>query len=146
MTVSLRKVASTALLATWLISTAFQLWRASLDTGVSVDRLTPALAIGYVFFIALALFVRADRRWAWWLAAISSAAVLVEAVTYYYPTAYDARPLEFWDWLEGTLFTGLLLVALGCCVLRLLDATLTAEPTGRRDGDPARPADRDPSA
>ena len=58
---------------------------------------------------------------------------LVYGVVGYNPSVYDARPMGLLDWAEGTLYTGLLLAALGCAVLRLTGTTLAPQAlAGRR--------------
>jgi hypothetical protein len=130
MNLTYRSLASTLLLIAYAISAAFQVYRASLGTGLSVDQFGLPTAVGYAVFLGLAVAVRLDRTWIWWLAGVVVTANLAFGVVVYYPTVHAARPMDLFDWAEGTLFTGLLLAALGCTVLRLTGTTLTAGPAG----------------
>jgi hypothetical protein len=126
MNITLQKLTSGSVLAAYAASIAFQGWRASLDTSYSLDAFSPGLAAGYLVAVVLAVMLwRSDRRWLWWANGLLAAAVVLEAVFYYYPTAYDQKPLGVADWLEGTWFTGFLLLAVVGTALRLRGLTLT---------------------
>jgi len=129
MTISYRSLASNLLLAAFTMSAAYQLYRASLGTSFAVDRFTAVTAVAYASFFLVAAAVRTDRIWVWWVTGALELLGLVYGIVGYYPTVYAARPLEVLDWLEGTLYTGLLLAALGCTVLRLTGSTLSATGT-----------------
>lgn len=128
MTITYRSVASALLLTATTISMTFQLYRASVGANPEVDRFGVEAAVVYAAYYALALAVRSDRRWVWWATGLLLTLNLVYAVVGYYPTVYAARPLNVFDWLEGTLFTGLLLVVVGCTGLRLTGTALCVEP------------------
>jgi hypothetical protein len=129
MNLTYRSLVSTLLLVAHGISAVFQLYRASLGTGLDVDRFGLPTALGYLAFLGLALAVRLDRTWIWWLTGAVVTANLLFGVIGYYPMVHATRPMDLFDWAEGTLFTGLLLAALGCCtVLRITGATLTPVP------------------
>ena len=126
MTITYRNLASVLLSTAVTISAAFQLYRASLGTPYAVDEFGVAAAAVYAALFGVAAAVRTDRRWVWCVVGAVLVANLVYGVTAYYPQVYAARPLNVIDWLEGTLYTGLLLAALGCTVLRLNGTTLTS--------------------
>lgn len=132
MTITYRSLASNLLLTAFTISMAFQLYRASVGFNPDVDRFGLDAAAVYAFGFLVSLAVRTDRRWIWWAVGLLLILNLVYAVVGYYPTVYAARPLGFLDWLEGTLYTGLLMAALGCTVLRLTGTVLSAGP-GRQE-------------
>jgi hypothetical protein len=83
---------------------------------------------------AVALSVRADRRWIWWSVGLLLVLNLVFGVVAYFPGVHAARPMNVLDWAEGTAYTGLLLAALGCVVLNLTGTTLAPTP---REGSAA---------
>jgi VanZ family protein len=124
MTLTYRSVASTLLFIAFTISVVFQLYRASLGTPYAVDEFGPVAAIAYAVLFGVAAAVRSDRRWVWWSVGVVLLANLAYGVAGYYPRVYAARPFDVVDWLEGTLYTGLLLAALGCIVLQLSGTTL----------------------
>ncbi|SDS54328.1 hypothetical protein SAMN04488543_1931 [Friedmanniella luteola] len=130
MTLTYRSLASVLLITATVMSAAFQLYRASLGTAEEVDRFGPDAAVAYGCFIVVAVVVRGDRTWAWTATALLLVAVLVYGVTVYYPTVHAARPMGLLDWVEGTLYTGLLLAALGCALLRLTGTTVAPSRSG----------------
>jgi hypothetical protein len=138
MNITYRSLASTLLLIAYGISAAFQIYRASLGTGLDVDQFRVPTAVAYAVFLGLAVAVRLDRTWIWWLTGVVVTANLVFGVFVYYPMVHAARPMDLFDWAEGTLFTGLLLAALGCTVLRLTGTTLSRAPE-RAPGPDAEP-------
>ena len=137
MTITYRSLASTLLLVAVALSAAFQLYRASLGTPYAVDRFGLTAAVAYTALFAVAAAIRTNRRWVWWSVAVLLTLNLVYGVVGYYPAVYAARPMNLLDWLEGTLYTGLLLAALGCTVLQLSGATLS--PTPRAGSGAAQP-------
>lgn len=124
MTLTYRSFTSILLITATTMSAAFQLYRASLGTPHDVDRFGPDAAAAYGCFFLVAVLVRSDRTWVWVTTALLLVACLVYGVTGYYPTVYAARPMGLLDWLEGTLYTGLLLAALACALLRLTGTTV----------------------
>ena len=130
MTLTYRSLASNLLITATAMSAAFQLYRASLGTSEEVDRFGPDAAVAYGCFFVVAVIVRSDRAWVWAATALLLVAVLVNGVTVYYPTVHAARPMGLLDWLEGTLYTGLLLAALACALLRLTGTTVAPSRTG----------------
>ena len=139
MEITYRSLTSTLLLLAFGISAAFQLYRASLGTGAEVDQFSAAAAAVYAAGLALALALRADRRWIWWTTGVLLTVNLGYGVVGYYPMVYAARPLTPLDWLEGTAYTGLLLTALGCTVLRLTEVRLTPRSSGDEGSANRRP-------
>jgi hypothetical protein len=138
MTLTYRSLASNLLLTATTISMTFQLYRASVGTNPEVDRFGVEAAVVYAALYALAMAVRSDRRWVWLTTGLVLTLNLVYGVVGYYPTVYSARPLNVLDWLEGTLYTGLLLAALGCTALRLTGTALSVEPRDRSAAEAPR--------
>lgn len=137
MTLTYRSLASALLFIAVSISAVFQLYRASLGTPYAVDDFSLTAAVAYTVMFAVAAAVRTDRRWVWWSVGVLLILNLVYGVAGYYPGVYAARPLNVLDWLEGTVYTGLLLAALGCTVLKLSGTTLT--PSAWTDSTAQRP-------
>ncbi|WP_336923205.1 hypothetical protein [Aquipuribacter sp. SD81] len=137
----LSRTAAAAGVAAWLMSTTLQVYRSTRGTGLAVDSLAPGAAVALLALIAMSLALLTDRRWAWWTNLAVAAAFFLQAPFLYWPLVYDARPLEVWDWLEGTWFTALLLLVCACAVLRLATWSrrwVPVDATGR-DARPDRP-------
>jgi hypothetical protein len=112
------------LLVAYSASAAFQVYRATLSVNPAVDRFGVDTGVLYALCFVLAVAVRSERRVVTWVTAGALTVTLVNAVAGYYPTVYAARPMDVVDWLEGTVFTGLVTAALVLTVLRLAGATL----------------------
>ena len=125
MTITYRSLASTLLFVAVTVSALFQLYRASLGTPYAVDRFGLGAAVAYAALFGVAAAVRTDRRGVWWAVGTLLLLNLIYGVAGYYPRVYAAREMNVLDWLEGTVYTGLLLAALGCTVLRLSRITLS---------------------
>ncbi|MGG5259199.1 hypothetical protein [Phycicoccus avicenniae] len=137
------RTAASAGLAAYLMSVALQVHRVRQDTGLDVDRFGASTALMYLGLLALSAAVLTDRRWVWWGNLLVSAYVFLQAPFLYYPEVAAVRPLDVWDWLEGTWFTGLVLVVCACSLFRLfvLDRSGRSGRSGR-PSDERRPAPR----
>ncbi len=134
MTITYARAAATVLLGSTLMSAGYQVHRALLGVNPAVDRFDLDAVVGYVVLAAAGLALWTDRRLAWWAAALLSTGLLTYAVVGYYPMIHAARPMVLLDWLEGTLFTGALLLVLGLAVLRLGGVALTPGRVRPADG------------
>jgi hypothetical protein len=110
------------LAAAFAISALYQLYWAALMEVPEYDAFTPATGAAFLGFIGISALVLTDRRWAWWVVP-----ALVLGVLWYYPVVATAREMGFVDWLEGSLYMGLLFVAGFVCTLKLLGARLLPE-------------------
>ena len=75
---------------------------------------------------AWAIALRTDRRPVWWGTAALMTLLLAYGVVGYYPRVSAVRPMDRLDWLEGTLYTGALLVVLALAALRLTGTAVSA--------------------
>ena len=64
-----------------------------LGTGLEVDRFSPSAAVAYLAFFGLAMAVRLDRTWTWWLTGVVLAYTLVLAS---WATTRRCRPPGRW--------------------------------------------------
>ncbi len=89
--------------------------------------------MAYAVLFGIAAAVRTDRRWVCWGVGTLLLLNLAYGVASYYPAVHAAQGMNVLDWLEGTLYTGLLLAALGLTVLRLSRVTLSATVSASRN-------------
>lgn len=128
MTITYARAASTLLLAATAMSAGYQLYRATVATHPEVDRFGLDAGIGYAVLTAVAVALSSDRRVAWWAAGLLTTGLLAYGVVGYYPMIHAARPMGLLDWLEGTLFTGTLLLVIALAALRLSGVALVPAP------------------
>jgi hypothetical protein len=115
------------LLAAFAISALYQVYRATLMEIPEYDAFTPVTGAAYLSFIGISALVLTDRRWAWWVVSVLVLAMLSLGVLWYYPVVAEAREMGFVDWLEGSVYMGLLFVAGFVCVLNVLGTRLVPE-------------------
>jgi hypothetical protein len=124
MTITSAATASTVLLTATVMSAGYQAYRAAVGTYPSVDSFDMGTVVSYVVLAGIALAIRVDRRWTWWATAILMTLLLAYGVVGYYPKVWAVRPMDRLDWLEGTLFTGGLILVLSLSLLRLTGTVL----------------------
>lgn len=124
MTLTHARTASTVLLAATLMSAAYQVYRAAVGAYPSVDSFGIAAFVVYGGLTGVAIALRTDRRPVWWGTAVLMTLLLGYAVVGYYPRVSAVRPMDRLDWLEGTLYTGGLVLVLTLAVLRLTGTVL----------------------
>jgi hypothetical protein len=121
-------VAFGVLLAAFVISALYQLYRATLMEVPEYDAFTGATGAAYLVFVGISALVLTDRRWAWLVVLALVLALLSVGVFWYYLVVAAARieagAMGLVGWLEGSLYMGLLFVAGFVCVLNLLGARL----------------------
>lgn len=117
--VSYARLGSALLLVAFAVSATYQVYRTVVAVNPDVDRFGIDTFIFYAIGVSIAVAVRTDRRPVWWLVACATSAWLVFGIVGYYPMIYTAREMNVGDWLEGTLYTGLLITVFGLSVLRL---------------------------
>jgi hypothetical protein len=115
------------LAAAFAISALYQLYRVALMEVPEYDVFTPATGAAFLGSIGISALVLTDRRWAWWVVSALVLDLLALGVLWYYPVVATAREMGFVDWLEGSLYMGLLCVAGFRCTLKLLGARLLHE-------------------
>jgi uncharacterized membrane protein YgdD (TMEM256/DUF423 family) len=115
------------LAAAFAISALYQLYRVALMEVPEYDVFTPATGAAFLGSIGISALVLTDRRWAWWVVSALVLDLLALGVLWYYPVVATAREMGFVDWLEGSLYMGLLFVAGFLYTLKLLGARLLPE-------------------
>src|SRR4051794_14367103 len=103
-TLSYAGLTSALLLTAYVVSAAFQLYRASLGTGLQVDRFGADAAVAYLVFLAVAVAARSRRRLVAYAVAVIVTANPAYGVVGYYPALHAAPPMDPRDWLAGTGF------------------------------------------
>jgi hypothetical protein len=116
------------LVAAFGLSALYQLYRAMLLEVPRYDTFTAVMGAAYVVLVGISALVLTNRRWAWLVVSGLVIFLLAVSVFWYYPVVAEARmeagSMGLIGWLEGTLYTGLLLVAGFICALNLLGARL----------------------
>jgi hypothetical protein len=124
-------VAFGVLLAAFVISALYQLYRAPLMEVPEYDAFAVTTGAAYLVFVGISALVLTGRRWAWLVVLALVLALLSVGVFWYYPVVAAARievgAMGVVGWLEGSLYMGLLFVAGFICILHLLDARLVPE-------------------
>ena len=116
------------LASAFAISALYQAYRGTIME-IPDDAFTPTTVLIYAALVGVSALVLTDKRWAWGLASALVLFFLALGPFYYYPVVATARTMGPIDWLEGSVFMGLLTVAGFVCALRLLGARLV--PTKR---------------
>ena len=102
------------LVVTFVVSLAYEVWRATSRAGTSRHDEPKALVQQFVLYVAAtaviaALFVGAT--WATWLGYSFCVVMILVSILYYNPVVMLDRKPGIVDWIEDLLFTGLLFVA-----------------------------------
>ncbi len=111
------------LASAFVISALYQAYRGTLME-IPEDAFTATTALIYAALVGVSALVLTDKRWAWGLVLALVVFFLALGSFYYYPVVATARTMGPIDWLEGSVYLGLLSVAGFVCVLRLLGARL----------------------
>ena len=106
------------------MSAGYRVYRTAFGSYPSVDNFGVAAFTAYSVLIGVGIALRTDRRPVWWGTAVLMTLLIAYAVLGYYPTVFAARPMDRLDWLEGTLYTGSLIVVLALAGLRLTGTVL----------------------
>ncbi len=111
------------LASAFAISALYQAYRGTLME-IPEDAFTATTALIYAALVGVSALVLTDKRWAWGLVSALVLVFLALGSFYYYPVVATARTMGPIDWLEGSVFMGLITVAGFVCALRLLGASL----------------------
>ncbi len=111
------------LASAFLISALYQAYRGTIME-IPEDAFTATTALIYAALVGVSALVLTDKRWAWGLVSALVVFFLALGSFYYYPVVATARTMGPIDWLEGSVFMGLLTVAGFVCALRLLGTRL----------------------
>ena len=122
------RVAFCVLAAAFFFSALYQAYRAMLMEVPEYDGFPLSIAVIYLAFVGVSALVLTDRRRAWMAILAFVLLLLAVGVFWYYPVVAAARmeagAMGVIGWLEGTVYTGLLMIAGFICGLRLLGARL----------------------
>ena len=111
------------LASAFAISALYQAYRGTIME-IPDDAFTPTTVLIYAAFVGVSALVLTDKRWAWGLVSALVLFFLGLGPFYYYPVVATARTMGPIDWLEASVFMGLITVAGFVCALRLLGASL----------------------
>lgn len=116
------------LVAAFLLSFVYEVYRATAKAGTSRHDSMRAFATNNLAFYAIAasvitlLFLGFD--WAPWVGLIFSAGAIAASILYYNPRILLERAPGVIDWLEDIVFTGLLFVAAALLIYQVLGISL----------------------
>jgi hypothetical protein len=113
------------LLTTFTLSLSYEVYRDIAKAGVSsFDTFNPALAIFYLIGFGMAVLVRTNQRWTWWLALLYTLGLIAVGTFYYDPIILPARHPGLPDWFESVAYLGLLFIAVFLCLQQLRGSML----------------------
>lgn len=121
--------ASWVLIATFILSILYELYRATLKAGVSrIDSMRSWLLALPVYALAIVISVLVRTGWLWtvWLALILSVALIGVSIFYYGPVVLLSRKPGLVDHFEDRVYTGLLFMAAALLLYHLMGTTLVA--------------------
>ena len=120
--------AAWALVAAFVLSCAYELYRATVKAGTSPHDSMQSFVKNNVAFYAIAtvvivvLFLGSD--WAAWIGLLFSVGAIAASILYYNPKILLQRAPGPIDWFEDIVFTGLLFLAAGLLLYEVLGITL----------------------
>jgi hypothetical protein len=120
--------AAWALVAAFLLSLVYEIWRATAKAGTSRhDSMDSFVKNNVVLYVVAAvviglLFVRFD--WAPLIGLVFSVVVIVASILFYNPRIMLDRQPGMIDWFEDMAFTGLVFVAAALLLYQVLGVTL----------------------
>lgn len=120
--------AAWVLVAAFVLSLVYELYRATAKAGTSVHD-SPAsfvknnLAL-YVVATVVIIVLFTGGEWAPWVGLIFSAVVTAASIFFYNPKIMAERDPDVIDWVEDLLFTSLVFLAMALLVYQVLGLTL----------------------
>lgn len=122
--------AAWVLLAAFVLSFLYELYRATAKAGTSQHDSMQSFAKNNVAFYVVATVVIAllfaGFEWVPWIALVFLGGAITGSIVYYAPKIMLERAPGLIDWFEGIVFTGLLFVAAGLLLYEVLGITLKA--------------------
>jgi hypothetical protein len=115
------------LVATFVLSFLYELYRATIKAGTSRHDTTRAFVQGLVVYVVAAAVIAAlfmGFAWAPWAGLVFSLVAIAVSIFYYNPKIMTERQPGIVDWLEDLVFTGLLFVAAALLLYEVAGATL----------------------
>ena len=120
--------AAWVLVAAFLLSFVYEIYRATAKAGTSPHDSMESFAKNNIVFYAVATIVIAMlfARFAWaaWIGLVFSAGSIAASILYYNPKIMIERDPDAIDWFEDIVFTGLLFVAATLLLYEVLGVTL----------------------
>jgi hypothetical protein len=117
------------LVAAFLLSFVYEVYRATAKAGTSRHDSMRAFATNNLAFYAIAASVIAvlflGFEWAPWVGLIFSGVAIAASILYYNPKILVERAPGVIDWLEDIVFTGLLFVTAALLIYQVLGISLT---------------------
>lgn len=116
------------LVAAFVLSLVYELYRATAKAGTSRHDSMQSFAKNNIAFYAIATIVIvllfAGSEWAAWIGLLFSVGAIAASILYYNPKILLERAPATIDWFEDIVFTGLLFVAAGLLLYQVLGITL----------------------
>jgi phosphatidylserine synthase len=120
--------AAWVLVAAFVLSLVYELYRATAKAGTSRHDSMQSFAKNNVAFYVIATIVIgllfAASEWAAWIGLLFSGGAIAASILYYNPRIMLERSPTSIDWFEDIVFTGLLFVAVGLLLYQVLGITL----------------------
>ena len=120
--------AAWVLVAAFVLSFVYELYRATVKVGTSPHDSMQSFVKNNVAFYAIAGIVIAllftGFEWAPWIGLVFSGGAFAASILYYNPKIMMQRAPGIIDWFEDIVFTGLLLVAAALLLYSVLGITL----------------------
>lgn len=125
--IDLVRHAAWILVVTFVLSLAYELYRATIKAGTSRHDSMRAFVQTLPLYVVAAtvigaLFAGVD--WAAWAGLFFSGAMILVSIFYYNPAIMLERRPGLIDWFEDLVFTGLLFVATALLLYEILGTTL----------------------
>lgn len=128
--IDLTTQAAWVLVAAFLLSFLYEVYRATAKAGTSRHDSMESFAKNNIMFYVVATIVIAilfaGFAWAPWIGLVFSGGVIAASILYYNPKIMLERTPGIVDWFEDIVFTGLLFVAAGLLIYEVLGITLEA--------------------
>jgi magnesium-transporting ATPase (P-type) len=120
--------AAWVLLAAFVLSFVYELYRATAKAGTSQHDSMQSFAKNNIAFYVVATVVIAvlfaGFEWAPWVGLLFSGGAIAASILYYNPKILLERAPGIIDWFEDIVFTGLLFVAASLLAYKVLGITL----------------------
>lgn len=116
------------LVAAFVLSLAYEVYRATVKAGTSVhDSWSSFVKNNVPLYVVAALVITllfADLDWAPWVALIFCAVVTAASILFYNPKIMLERDPGVADWFEDLVFTALVVLAMALLVYQVSNVTL----------------------
>jgi hypothetical protein len=120
--------AAWVLVAAFVLSIAYELYRATAKAGTSRHDSLQSFAKNNVAFYAIAAIVIAMMfarfKWAEWIGLLFSGGAIIASILYYNPKIMLERAPGIIDWFEDIVFSGLLFIAATLLLYDIVGITL----------------------